>query len=109
VASELEILPYTPSAAEWHATERARLEGIGRPPAFVDGQIAAIAAVEGLVLVTRDTGDFAGFRDLRTESGSAADAGPSVRSNQGATAGRATSREPGHPAPPPPGPFRTTA
>ena len=52
----LEILPYDRDAARWHAVERARLTGRGRTPPFVDGQIAAIAATNGVTLVTRNTG-----------------------------------------------------
>ena len=64
----LEILPYDREAARWHAEERARLTGRGRTPPFVDGQIAAIAATNGLTLVTRNTGDFDGFTDLTVEN-----------------------------------------
>lgn len=64
----LVVLPYDLEAARWHARERARLVRAGRTPPFVDGQIAAIAAVRGLVLVTRDTADFAGFRGVTIES-----------------------------------------
>jgi tRNA(fMet)-specific endonuclease VapC len=63
----LDILPYDTQAAGWHAAERARLTSQGRPPSFVDGQIAAIATVNGLILVTRNTADFALFRDLRVQ------------------------------------------
>ncbi len=52
------ILDYDMSAADWHARERARLQGKGLTPTFVDGQIAAIAATRGLVVVTRNTADF---------------------------------------------------
>lgn len=61
------ILPYDGAAATWHGHERARLEAIGRPPPFVDGQIAAIAKVNELVLVTANSRDFAGFDELRVE------------------------------------------
>ena len=48
--------------------ERARLEALGRPAPFVDGQIAAIAKVHGLVLATTNDKDFARFRGLTVEN-----------------------------------------
>lgn len=68
LAPSLPILPYDTEAAEWHAAERSRLTGRGRTPAFVDGQIAAVAVVNQLDLVTLNAKDFVGFRDLRVES-----------------------------------------
>ncbi len=62
------ILPYDLRAAVWHAAERARLQKIGCTPPFQDGQIAAIAAVNGLTLVTANRRDFDGFRGLRVET-----------------------------------------
>ncbi|MEA3360272.1 MAG: VapC toxin family PIN domain ribonuclease, partial [Thermodesulfobacteriota bacterium] len=62
------ILPYDDRAAEWHAKERARLSAKGATPSFVDGQIAAIASVNGLVLVTRNVDDFKTFLDLKLEN-----------------------------------------
>lgn len=59
------ILPYDEACAEWHARERARLEKRGRPVAWVDGTIAAIAAVNGAVLVTSNVRDFRVFRGVR--------------------------------------------
>jgi len=67
-ASSLVILPYDEEAARWHAAERARLERMGRPVAFADGQIAAVARVHGLVLVTANTRDFEPFEGLAVES-----------------------------------------
>lgn len=64
----LVILPYDANAATWHARERARLSRLGKAPPFVDGQIAAIAAVNDLVLVTRNLRDFSGFTSLDIES-----------------------------------------
>jgi len=58
------ILPYDEVAAQWHADQRARLNTIGRPPSFVDGQIAAIAKVNQLILVTRNVSDYADFAEL---------------------------------------------
>jgi tRNA(fMet)-specific endonuclease VapC len=57
----LEILPYDKEAADWHAEQRTRLMATGQSPPFVDGQIAAIAAVNRLILVTRNTSDFKFF------------------------------------------------
>lgn len=62
------ILPYERDAALWHAGERARLESLGRTPPYVDGQIAAIAKVNDMVLVTRNTGDFVHFTGLEVEN-----------------------------------------
>lgn len=64
----LEILPYDRDAARWHAEERARLTRRGRTPPFVDGQIAAVAATNGLTLVTGNTDDFDGFTNLTVEN-----------------------------------------
>lgn len=64
----LPVLPYDSAAATWHGEERARLQAAGKPPSFADGQIAAIAKVNGLVLVSRNLADFGGFRDLKMES-----------------------------------------
>ncbi len=57
----LPVLPYDGDAAIWHARERARLEKLGLPRPFTDGQIAATAAVNGLEVVTRNTADYEPF------------------------------------------------
>lgn len=68
VKAKLPILPYTQEAAEWFAQERARLFSIGLTPSYVDGQIAAIAKVNNLILVTRNVSDYANFQDLPIEN-----------------------------------------
>jgi tRNA(fMet)-specific endonuclease VapC len=61
------ILPYDEAAATLHGQERARLEASGRPTSFVDGQIAAIASLHNLILVTTNVAHFSPFRELRVE------------------------------------------
>ncbi len=68
VVGRLPVLPYDAGAARWHARERARLSRRGKPPAFVDGQIAAVANAHGLVLVTRNVADFTIFEGLAVEN-----------------------------------------
>jgi tRNA(fMet)-specific endonuclease VapC len=68
VQQRLTILPYDSEAALWHAEERARLAAQGHTPPFIDGQIAAIAMVNHLTLVTRNTDDFADFVGLTVEN-----------------------------------------
>lgn len=68
LATSIPILPYDDRAAEWHAAERARLSRLGKTPAFADGQIAAIAYVNDLILVTLNVSDYASFNDLQVES-----------------------------------------
>ena len=67
VRSVLPILPYDQEAATWHARERARLSKRGRPPSAADGQIAAIASVNDLIVVTANVKDFRRFKDLVVE------------------------------------------
>lgn len=62
------ILSYDDAAAAWHGQERARLEALGQSAPFVDGQIAAIARVHELVLVTANVKDFSRFRGLKVEN-----------------------------------------
>lgn len=61
VLPAIPILAYDRPAAEWHAYERARLASKGETPSFADGQIAAIAHVHDLTLVTFNDGDFRRF------------------------------------------------
>lgn len=68
VVRSFPILPYDDLAAKVHATERERLERIGTTVPFVDGQIAAIAQANELVLVTANVRDFAPFIALKVEN-----------------------------------------
>ena len=68
VHASLTVLPYDEVAAAWHGAERARLEGEGTPVPFVDGQIAAIAKCQDLILVTANVKDFQRFDGLRIEN-----------------------------------------
>lgn len=62
------ILAYDEAAAAWHGEERARLEALGRPAPFVDGQIAAIAHVNRLIVATINDRDFVRFKGLTIEN-----------------------------------------
>lgn len=68
ICTTIPILPYDKHAAKWHAEIRARLTSKGLTPPFVDGQIAAIAITNGLVLVTNNTPDFKCFEGLSMEN-----------------------------------------
>lgn len=68
VARTMPILPYDAKAAEWYANERARLTTIGSPTPFADGQIAAVAAVNNLILVTNNITDYARFQSVPLEN-----------------------------------------
>ena len=64
VLKSFPVLAYDERAATWHGLERARQELTGRPRPYVDGQIAAIAHVNELIVVTANVRDFSGFKDL---------------------------------------------
>ena len=66
IGRSIPILPYEEQAAEWHAKERARL--YRTQPPFQDSQIAAVAAVNHLRLITANLDDFANFEDLYVEN-----------------------------------------
>ena len=68
VLASLAVLPYDEDAARWHGIERARLEGLGKPAPLVDGQIAAIAYVNQLTLVTINVKDFTRFKGVEVEN-----------------------------------------
>jgi len=59
------VLPFCQQAAEWVAAERVRLEQSGLHPAKYDSEIAAVAVVNQLTLVTRNVQDFSHFAELR--------------------------------------------
>ena len=67
VGPSIPILPYDERAAHWHALQRARLSSAGKTPPFPDGQIAAIAAVDDLILITFKTPDYEHFQEIQIE------------------------------------------
>lgn len=67
-ALALPVLPFDLRCAEWLADERARVRKKGKPFPYADGQIAAVAAVNELTLVTANARDFAGFTGLAVVS-----------------------------------------
>lgn len=68
IEPNIPLISYDAKAAKWHATERARLMKIGQTPSFADSQIAAIAKVNDLILVTNNVSDFANFSELQIEN-----------------------------------------
>ncbi len=64
VRETMPVLVFDADCGQWLAKERARLTSDGRPPSYRDAQIAAIASVNQLTLVTRNTKDFANFATL---------------------------------------------
>ena len=68
VLASFPVLAYDERAAHWHGQERARLENLGRPAPYVDGQIAAIAFANDLILVTANVKDFARFKGVDVEN-----------------------------------------
>lgn len=67
-SSVMPVLVYDEQAAEWHARERARLESQGSPVSFRDSQIAAVAAIHGLILVTANVSHFEPLSGLEIEN-----------------------------------------
>jgi tRNA(fMet)-specific endonuclease VapC len=66
--SRLQVLPYTPKAAQHYGSIRAALEVIGQPIGVNDLHIAAHARSEGLVLVTNNVKEFAKVPALQIEN-----------------------------------------
>lgn len=64
ISPTMPVFNYDRKAAEWHARERSRLEAQGESPPFADGQIAAIAVVNDLTLVTLNETDLSRFEGL---------------------------------------------
>lgn len=62
------VLPFCQNAAEWLANEKARLKKRGIISSKYDNEIAAVAVVNNLTLVTRNTDDFAIFDELKLEN-----------------------------------------
>jgi tRNA(fMet)-specific endonuclease VapC len=58
------VLPYEKMAGQWLAKERGRLSKRGVTLSYADGEIAAIAHTNRLTLVTRNTVDFAIYKEL---------------------------------------------
>jgi tRNA(fMet)-specific endonuclease VapC len=67
VVALMPMLSYDADAAHWHASERARLTVLGQTPPYADGQIAAIAKINNLTLITANVSDYAHFADLQVE------------------------------------------
>lgn len=62
------ILPFDQAAAQWYAKERVRLQRQGKTCAYADGEIAAIAVTQKLILVTRNIQDFENIQHLKLQN-----------------------------------------
>lgn len=68
VAPSFPLVPYDDSAAAMHVEIRAAAAAAGVPISFADGMIAAIVRTNNLLLVTRNTADFAHIPSLPLEN-----------------------------------------
>lgn len=64
LVARMAVLPFDAQAALWLGAERARLAQLGRAAPRTDGEIAAVAVVRGLTLVTHNGHDFKHFKAL---------------------------------------------
>ena len=64
----LPILVYDEQAAARHAAARVWLESQGKCMSHADGQIAAVAEVHGLTVVTRNLADFRHYPGIQLEN-----------------------------------------
>jgi tRNA(fMet)-specific endonuclease VapC len=64
----MDVLSFDAKAAYWTATENAKLQKIGKTRPWRDSQIAAVAATQNLILVTRNVADFKPFKQLKIEN-----------------------------------------
>ncbi|HEY4000219.1 MAG TPA: type II toxin-antitoxin system VapC family toxin [Candidatus Xenobia bacterium] len=67
IGPRVPVLPYDDRAAVWHAAERVRLVAVGRPMPFGDAQVAAVAKVNDLILVTANVRHYQYFDGLQIE------------------------------------------
>lgn len=68
ILTSFPVLEYDQKAADWHAGERARLASLGVTPPFIIGQIAAIAFVNRMILVSSNPTDYRAFKELQVRN-----------------------------------------
>lgn len=68
ILTSFPVLEYDQKAADWHAGERARLASLGLTPPFIIGQIAAIAFVNRMILVSSNPTDYRAFKELQVRN-----------------------------------------
>jgi tRNA(fMet)-specific endonuclease VapC len=62
------VLPYEKTAGQWLARERGKLSKQGITIPLADGEIAAVAFYNRLILVTRNVDDFSMYDGLNIEN-----------------------------------------
>ncbi len=63
----LNILPFCQKSAEWLANERVHLKEKGLTPSKYDSEIAAVAYVNQLIIITHNVDDFKIFDGLHVQ------------------------------------------
>lgn len=61
-------LHYTKDCADIHATIRAEAKQLGKTLSYIDSEIASIAIMNNMTLITRNTKDFANITTLKIEN-----------------------------------------
>lgn len=68
VLDRFPVLSYDEKCARWLGQQRARLSAKGKTAPRTDGEIAAVASANGLILVTRNSRDFQFYSELAVEN-----------------------------------------
>ncbi len=68
LTKEMRVFSFDRRAALWLATANAQLRAEGKVTGVLDGQVAAVAATRGCIVVTRNVRHFENFDGLHVET-----------------------------------------